>query len=217
VGGIALNIRYLRKANVSPADAGSSVGVAQVIAFGLHLALLVIFALLTRTARKNSLRPPDWVWIGLAALTAVMLIVAAIPAGRRLLRSRIAPALGEVIPRLLDIAQRPAKLAQGIGSALLLTAAYIFCLNASVLAVHGSVALASVAVAYLTGSAIGSAVPTPGGVGAVEAALSAGLTAAGMPGAKAVSAVLLFRLATFWLPVPIGWVALNYLQRKDAL
>ena len=143
--------------------------------------------------------------------------MAAIPAGRRLLRSRLAPALSQVIPRLLDIAQRPAKLAVGIGGALLLTVAYIFCLDASVLAFGGSVALASVAVVYLTGSAIGSAVPTPGGVGAVEAALSAGLTAAGMPGAKAIGAVLLFRLATFWLPVPIGWAAMNYLQRHDAL
>jgi uncharacterized membrane protein YbhN (UPF0104 family) len=217
VGGVALNIRYLRKAGVSPADAGSSVGVAQVIAFALHLIMLVIFVTLTRTVRKNSLRPPDWVWIALAALAVVVLIVAAIPPSRRLLRSRLAPALGQVIPRLLDIAQRPAKLAQGIGGALLLTAAYIFCLDASILALGRSVALASVAVVYLTGSAIGSAVPTPGGVGAVEAALSAGLVAAGMPGAKAVSAVLLFRLATFWLPVPIGWVALNHLQRKDAL
>lgn len=217
VGGVALNIRYLQKANVSPSDAGSSVGVSQVIAFSLHMILLVIFAAFTRNARKDSLRPPEWVWITLAALVSVALIVAAIPAGRRLLRSRLAPALSQVIPRLLDIAQRPAKLAVGIGGALLLTAAYIFCLDASVLAFGGSVALASVAVVYLTGSAIGSAVPTPGGVGAVEAALSAGLTAAGMPGAEAIGAVLLFRLATFWLPVPIGWAAMNYLQRRDAL
>jgi uncharacterized membrane protein YbhN (UPF0104 family) len=217
VGGVALNIRYLRKADVSPADAASSVGVAQVIAFGLHLLMLLIFVTLTRAVSENSLRPPNWVWIALAALAAVVLIVVAIPPSRRLLRSRLAPALGQIIPRLLDIAQRPAKLAQGIGGALLLTAAYIFCLDASVLAVHGSVALVGLAVVYLTGSAIGSAVPTPGGVGAVEAALSAGLIAAGLPGAKAVSAVLLFRLATFWLPVPVGWVAMNYLQRKDAL
>ena len=217
VGGVALNIRYLRKANLSPSDAGSSVGASQVIAFSLHMILLVIFAALARSARKNSLRPPGWVWIALAALVAVLLIVAAIPAGRRLLRSRLATALSQVIPRLLDIAQRPAKLAVGIGGALLLTVAYIFCLDTSVLAFGGSVALASVAVVYLTGSAIGSAVPTPGGVGAVEAALSAGLTAAGMPGAKAIGAVLLFRLATFWLPVPIGWAAMNYLQRHDAL
>lgn len=217
IGGVALNIRYLRKAKLSPADAGSSVGVAQVIAFSLHVVLLVIFAALTRTARKNSIRPPGWVWIALAAAAAVLLIVAAIPAGRRLLRSRLTPALSQIIPRLLDISQRPMKLAEGIGGALLLTAAYIACLDASVRAVGESAALAGVAVVYLTGSAIGSAVPTPGGVGAVEAALSAGLTAAGMPGAKAVSAVLMFRLATFWLPVPVGWAAMTYLQRKNAL
>jgi uncharacterized membrane protein YbhN (UPF0104 family) len=29
--------------------------------------------------------------------------------------------------------------------------------------------------------------------------------------------VLLFRLLTFWLPVPAGWIALNYLERRDAL
>ena len=69
----------------------------------------------------------------------------------------------------------------------------------------------------MTGSALGAIVPTPGGVGAVEAALTAGLVAAGLHGTEAASAVLLFRLLTFWLPVPIGWVALNYLERKDAI
>jgi uncharacterized membrane protein YbhN (UPF0104 family) len=29
--------------------------------------------------------------------------------------------------------------------------------------------------------------------------------------------VLLFRLLTFWLPVPFGWAALTYLQRREAL
>ena len=43
----------------------------------------------------------------------------------------------------------------------------------------------------------------PCGIGAVEAGLTAGLTAAGVP--VAVSAVLLFRLLTFWLTIPFGW------------
>jgi glycosyltransferase 2 family protein len=38
-----------------------------------------------------------------------------------------------------------------------------------------------------------------------------------MPGASAVSAVLLFRLATFWLPVPLGWLAYAWMQRRDWL
>ena len=67
------------------------------------------------------------------------------------------------------------------------------------------------------GSVVGAAIPTPGGIGAIEAAMAAGLTAAGLPGSIAVSAVLIYRTATFWIPIPIGWVSLTYLQRKGAL
>jgi uncharacterized membrane protein YbhN (UPF0104 family)/tRNA A-37 threonylcarbamoyl transferase component Bud32 len=217
VGGVALNLRYLRRAHVEPADAAASVGVSQVFAFSLHIILLVIFAALAGTARRAPFRPPGWVYIALSVLLAAGLVAFSLPAGRRLARSRVAPALGQVIPRLLDISQRPAKLAEGIGGAFLVTVGYILCLAVSVLAVGGHASLPAIAVVFLTGNAIGSAVPTPGGLGAVEAALTAGLTAAGLPGAEALSAVLIFRLATFWLPVPIGWVALGYLQRHDAL
>jgi glycosyltransferase 2 family protein len=51
----------------------------------------------------------------------------------------------------------------------------------------------------------------------VELALSTGLVAAGMAGTAAVSAVLLFRIATFWLPVPLGAIALRRLRRRDAV
>jgi glycosyltransferase 2 family protein len=223
VGGAALNIRYLHKANVEPADAAASVGVAQVFAFSVHIVLLAIFATLASTVHQrsttatHSLRPPAWVFIAAGVLAAIILLVLAFPAGRRLVRSRIAPALGQVIPRLLDIAQKPGKLAEGIGGAMLLTFAYIFCLVAAVKAVGGHAGVLSIAVVYLTGSAVGSVVPTPGGLGAVEAALTAGLTAVGLLGGVAFSAVILFRLLTFWLPVPVGWGALHYLQSKDAL
>lgn len=217
VGGAALNMRYLRKAGVAPADAAASVGVSQVIAFGLHTILLVIFAALTGTSHAASVRLPGWAYIGLAVLVGIILVVLAVPAGRRLLASRLAPTLRGVVPRLLDIGQQPAKLAEGAGGALLLTAAYIGCLAVSVKAFGGSLPVEAVAVVYLTGSAIGSIVPTPGGLGAVEAALTAGLTAAGLAGATAISSVLLFRTVTFWIPVPLGWAALNYLQRHDQL
>jgi uncharacterized membrane protein YbhN (UPF0104 family) len=217
VGGVALNLRYLRRARVAPADAAASVGVSQLIALGLHTTLLIVFATLAGRAHDQSLTPPNWVYFAVAALAVVALIVLAFPRGRQLLRSRLAPALGQVIPRLLDVAQQPVKLVEGVGGALLLTGAYILCLEASVRALGGSLPIVSIAFVYLTGSALGSAVPTPGGLGAVEAALSAGLTAAGLPGITAVSAVLLFRLVSFWLPVPFGWAALTYLQRHEAL
>ena len=216
VGGAALNIRYLQRRKVPAAVAAASVGLSQVVGFVLHLVLLITFAAITGSER-HSLQPPTWVYFVVGALVVIVLIVLAIPAGRRLLRARLAPVLSQVLPRLLAVVQQPRKLAEGIGGTLLLTAAYILCLAACIRALGGSIPIASTAVVYLTGSALGSAVPTPGGIGAVEAALSAGLTAAGLPGVTAVSAVLLFRILTFWLPIPVGWGALNYLERRHYL
>jgi len=217
VGGAALNIRYLQRRKVPAAVAAASVGVAQVVAFVLHIALIVVFAAIAGTSAREHIAPPQWAWYVLAGLVVLALAVLAVPAGRRVLRARLSPTLGQVLPRLLDVAQQPVKLAQGIGGALLLSLSYILCLAACVAAFGRSVPIASIAVVYLTGSAIGSILPTPGGLGGVEAALTAGLTAAGLPGAVAVSAVLLFRLITFWLPVPFGWAALSFLERHQAL
>ena len=123
---------------VAPADAVASVGVSQVIALALHLTLLAIFAALAGHVEEHRAQPPDWTYIALAVLVAAVLVVLAVPACRKLLLSRLATTLGQVIPRLLDVAQQPAKLAEGIGGALLVTAAYICCLAVSVRAFGGS-------------------------------------------------------------------------------
>ncbi len=217
VGGAALNIRYLQRRKIPAAVAAASVGVAQVVAFVLHLLLIVIFATIAGSSAKEPIKPPQWAYYVLAVLIVAAGVVFALPAGRRLLRARLSPTLGQVLPRLLEVAQQPRKLAQGIGGTLLLSLCYILCLAACVGAFGRSVPIAKVGFVYLTGSAIGSVIPTPGGIGAVEAALTTLLTAAGVPGPVAVSAVLLFRLLTFWLPVPFGWAALNYLERKQVL
>lgn len=49
------------------------------------------------------------------------------------------------------------------------------------------------------------------------AALIAGLTATGVPNELAVPAVLVYRVATFWLPVLPGWLAFTLLTRRDVI
>jgi glycosyltransferase 2 family protein len=95
--------------------------------------------------------------------------------------------------------------------------AFVVCLDASIRAFGGSMGFTTVAVVFLTGNALGSAAPTPGGLGAVEGALSLGLTLAGLPAGTATSAVLMFRLLTFWLPVLPGWAAFTHLQKAEAI
>ena len=219
VGGVALNVRYLRKANLTAADAAASVGVTQVMSFAVFGVLVLISAAVVGTSKAaKAITPPHWGYVALAVLAGLTLIVLALPAGRRQLFSRVGSMASQVVPRLLDVAQSPAKLAQGVGGSVLVSVAYILCLAACVRAVGASnVPLASIAVVYLAGNAAGSFIPTPGGIGAVETALSIALAGAGMHAAQAITAVLLFRTVTFWLPVLAGWVSLHYLQRRDVL
>ena len=57
---------------------------------------------------------------------------------------------------------------------------------------------------FLVANAIGSAVPTPGGLGGVEAALTFSFGAAGVPAGIALSATLLYRALFYWLRIPLG-------------
>ncbi|HMD94218.1 MAG TPA: lysylphosphatidylglycerol synthase domain-containing protein, partial [Trebonia sp.] len=116
VGGATLNIRYLQRRKIPAAVAAASVGVSQVVAFVLHVLLIVVFAAIAGGSGKEPIHPPRWTWFVLAGLAAVALAVLAIPAGRRVLRARLSPTLGQVLPRLLEVAQHPRKLAQVAGS-----------------------------------------------------------------------------------------------------
>ena len=58
--------------------------------------------------------------------------------------------------------------------------------------------------AYLLARVATAFVPTPGGVGVLDGAITAGLVAAGVDPAIALSAVIVYRAVTFALPIAIG-------------
>ena len=217
IGSVAINVRFLQRSGLSAALAAASVGVSQVFAFVLHILLLLAFGIAAGTQADLTFNPPRLAVIAVIALALVALGLLAIPAIRRLIVRRVGPTLREVGPRIATVAQRPLKLLEGVGGALLLNLAYIGVLAACVAAFGGELNLALVAVVYLAGATLGQAAPTPGGMGAVEAALAAGLTAAGLDGGIAVSAVLLYRLVTFWLTAIPGYWAFTWLTRRGAL
>lgn len=221
VGGVALNTRFLQRAGVRPGLAVASVGASQLFGLGAHILLLLAFGYLTGTEKTTSLTPSRTVIAGLLTVAVLVLVVTAIPFLRKFLVTRLRSLFAGVVPRMLDVLQRPAKLATGIGGMLLLTGLFVMCLDASVRAFdngdHG-LSYASVAVIFLAGNALGSAAPTPGGVGAVETALTFGLVVTGhVPSEVAIPAVLLYRALTLWLPVLPGWICFSYLTRKGAL
>jgi uncharacterized membrane protein YbhN (UPF0104 family) len=220
VGGVALNTRFLQRAGVRPGLAVASVGASQLFGLGCHILMLLSFGYLTGTEKTPSLSPSRTVIAGLLTVAVLVLVVTSVPFLRKFVVTRVRSLFAGVVPRMLDVLQRPQKLVTGIGGMLLLTACFVMCLDASIRAFGDdstSISIASVAVVFLAGNALGSAAPTPGGVGAVEATLTVGLIAVGLPKEVAAPAVLLFRLLTLWLPVLPGWLAFNHLTRKGAL
>jgi uncharacterized protein (TIRG00374 family) len=81
----------------------------------------------------------------------------------------------------------------------------------------GGLTFPQIGAAYFGAMTIATFAPTPGGLGAVESAMIAALTGFGLNGGVAVSAVLAYRLATFWLPIPPGWVLFTWMQRRGEL
>ncbi|CAM5535580.1 lysylphosphatidylglycerol synthase domain-containing protein [Streptomyces griseorubiginosus] len=220
VGGVALNTRFLQRQGVRPGLAVASVGASQLFGLGCHILMLLSFGYLTGTEKTPSLSPSRTVIAGLLTVAVLVLVVTSVPFLRKFVVTRVRSLFAGVVPRMLDVLQRPQKLVTGIGGMLLLTACFVMCLDASIRAFGQegtSLSIASVAVVFLAGNALGSAAPTPGGVGAVEATLTVGLIAVGLPKEVAAPAVLLFRLLTLWLPVLPGWLAFNHLSRKGAL
>jgi len=217
IGNIALNMRYLQRAGVDPAVAGGSVGLAQLAQFSSYFVLLLLSGVLAGTGQRASFTPPLAAVIGLIGVVALALMALAVPAGRRLVIGRFLPVVRRVVPRLVAIFQDPRKMVTLFAGALLLDASFVAALTCAIRAFGATPPVAAVAVVYFAGAIIGSAVPTPGGLGGVEAALSAGLVAVGLDASVAVSSVLLFRLCTYWLPIPFGWASLNHLQRVGAI
>ncbi|MFE3646568.1 lysylphosphatidylglycerol synthase domain-containing protein [Streptomyces sp. NPDC059122] len=219
IGGVALNTRFLQRAGVRPGLAVASVGASQLFGLGSHIVLLLAFGYLTGTEHAPQISPSRTVIAGLLTVAVLVLVVTAVPVLRKFVATRLRSLFAGVVPRMLDILQRPRKLVTGIGGMLLLTVANVMCLDASIRAFGGAdqISYAGIAVAFLAGNALGSAAPTPGGVGAVEAALIGALTFGGLPAETALPAVLLFRLMVFWLPVLPGWMAFTFLSRKGEI
>ncbi len=217
VGNIALNTRYLQTSGLPPAVAGASVGVAQVAQFCSYFVLLVVAGVLAGTGPAISFSPSPVLVAAILAVVIIAIGLLAVPRVRALITDRVMPQIRSAVPQVLATFQHPKKVAQLLGGALILDVSFVASLVCATRAFGSDAAIPAVAVVYFAGAIIGSAVPTPGGLGGIEAAMSAGLIAIGVPGGIAVSAVLLYRLATYWLPIPFGWFSLNRLQKLGAI
>jgi undecaprenyl-diphosphatase len=216
VGGMALNVRYLQKAGVPSAEAVTGIGLNVVAGGIVHIVLLIVFfAWAGRGGGGFSLPSSSRLLVVLAVVLALIGIAMATRRGRRIFASKVVPAIKQSLDSVVALTREPRRLLALFGGSIGVTLAYIVALACAANAFDSGVGIAEVGAVYLGSSMLAAAAPTPGGLGAMEAALVAGFTGIGMDGGIAVATVLSYRLATYWLPIVPGWLSMRFIGRRN--
>ena len=219
VGGVALNARWLVREGETSPSAVAAVSVNTIAGLIVHVAMTLFVIVWAGKVGLGDLHLPSAraIGLGLLLVAAVIGVTFALRPLRELVNHRVRPRARQSVEAIGEVASQPNRLAMLFGGSALVSVCYIAALALSLAAVGASVPISTVALVYLTGSALASAAPTPGGLGATEAVFAAALIATGVARDEAIPAVLLYRFATFWLPILPGWIAFTLLQRADRL
>lgn len=219
IGGLALSTRFLQKGGLTTTRATAAVALQQSVQVIVHVVLLIFFSAAAGVSADLSHFVPSATMLYLIAGVALGVVgtFLLVPKLRRWMAVAIGPRLKEVSGDLLELAREPKRLALIVLGAAGTTLGAALALWASVEAFGGGTTFVTVTIVTMVGGTLASAAPTPGGVGAVEAALIGGLAAFGVPAAVAVPSVLLYRVLTCWLPVFIGWPVMRWLTRNEMI
>ncbi len=215
IGGMATNVRYLEGNGVPRSQALTAIGITSIASFCVHtIAMIAALALVHRPvgalmSATPAILPAPALLAGVIVATAVGTFVA------RRFGTRAKVALRESCATVGSMCADPGRLARMLAGTIGVTFGHGFAFVAAVTACGVHLGVMTLLSVFLAGSAAASVAPTPGGLGALEAAFVAGLTTLGSPAVPALAGVLTYRLITYWLPILPGAVALGILRRGE--
>ncbi|MFF1447776.1 YbhN family protein [Streptomyces sp. NPDC058274] len=207
LGAGAVNLRFLTRCGLPVARSATALAVKATAGTVVRAALIGVLALVCPGVLRLPHVPPlVWAVAAVVAVGAVLLLAGPL---RRAVRA--------VLADVRAVHELPARAGALWGGSLAFA-----CLHAGVvIAVAQSLSLplppAQVALAYLAASSAAVLLPTPGGLGSLDAALAVALTLSGVPATAAASTVLGYRLLTGWLPLIPGLLTLGLLIRRKVL
>jgi uncharacterized membrane protein YbhN (UPF0104 family)/tRNA A-37 threonylcarbamoyl transferase component Bud32 len=214
-GRIGMNIRFLQRmgAPLPEAIAAGAVDDASETIVQVALFLVVIpFVHANLDTSKFHGAGPNSRLVGalVVALVIGIVVVLAVPK----LHAKVVPPLREALSGLLRVARDRHKRLELFGGNLASELLYAVSLGATCLAYGVHLNLAELVFVNTAASVLSSLIPVPGGIGAAEASLSAGLIAMGVDESTAFAIAITQRLCTFYLPPIWGFLSLRWLTRK---
>ena len=211
VGGTLLVLRIHRRSGLSGEQAAAAAALRTGV--GAFTATAITAVVASTVGMKALPSGSTTLWILLAVLAALIVVSQLLPG----LRRRVFGSAGRFSAAVWDVARRPRCLVSLLVGCVGVTLAQLVTLQGAVHAVGGHLPWTELLVTLLGSAAARSAVPSPGGVGPIEAALVAGLTALGLGWGTAVTAVAVYRTAGHWLPVLAGVLSLRALRSRELI
>lgn len=214
LGAGAVNLRFMTVCGVPLARSSAALALyllaESITRVGLLLGLLIAFpgALRIGTLLPDGAIGPLLLGLGVALVAAVTILLLV-----RRLRTAVFSFLSTALGEARSVHTRPTRALALWGGSLAFPLLQAAGLAAVGQALGLPVSPAHMMVAYLAATVAVALVPTPGGIGSVEAALVVALVAAGGPVALATAVVLAYRIITVWVPLLPGALTLGALVR----
>jgi undecaprenyl-diphosphatase len=218
LGYYAINMAFLERLGLRRPDAVGVLILNRVATFVVTgIATIVGLLIIGKAVPIGHLTIPWWAVAAAAVLVVAAVAFFASPYGRRRVWWPLVARARELLATMAPTLRRPMRSVQLIGGETAFLAFSAGGIVTTLSAFGAHYPLVAVLAVYIVASTLGQLLPTPGGLGAVEGALVAGLTAIGIPPSDAVAAALVARVLTFWLPVLPGIVAFRLLQHHGAI
>lgn len=215
VGPAFVNLQYLRKSGYRNTRATAMMSAVLAVYYGGTVALILLFGLFTGRNALTDMVPANTLIIVIGVLAMAAAIAMMVPPLRHLVMTRLIPLLQAYMRQLIEVLSQPKQLMVSVCGMLILNFATALGFWVALRAFGQHTGLFETVFLFMLAYALGSAVPTPGGLGGVEAALTFAFAGAGVPSAVALSATLVFRVAFYWLRIPMGALAMRWLDRHN--
>jgi uncharacterized membrane protein YbhN (UPF0104 family)/tRNA A-37 threonylcarbamoyl transferase component Bud32 len=214
-GRIGMNLRFLQRmgAPLPQALAAGAVDDASetIVQTGLFLLVLPFVHVDVNTSQFKGAGPSSRLVIAIAVALAIsVVVVLAVPK----LHAKVVPPVRSALSGLWSVARNRKKRLELFGGNVASELLYALALGATCLAYGINLNLGQLVFINTAASVLSSLIPVPGGIGAAEAALSAGLIAMGVDESTAFAIAITQRLSTFYLPPIWGYLSLRWLSRK---
>ncbi|WP_306318938.1 MULTISPECIES: lysylphosphatidylglycerol synthase domain-containing protein [unclassified Streptomyces] len=218
LGAHVVNLRFMHSCGVPTPRACAALALYSLAGpVGRYALLIALMAAAPDALPLGGLLPVERGGLAVLVLLGACALVAAVLWWVRPLRGAVRDFLGSALTDVRALHSRPARVLALWCGAIGFPALQATVLVAVARALEIPVPTLDLALAYLAATAVAGFVPTPGGVGSVEAALGFALVGAGSPVVEATSAVVGFRLLTVWLPLLPGALLLASLVRRKVI